>query len=44
MSYKERGRTLGKTLSLEELSLRITSCFEIEVAYIHYNVIDTLCM
>jgi hypothetical protein len=29
MSYKERGGTLERILSLEELSLTITSCLEI---------------
>jgi hypothetical protein len=39
---KERERTFEKIFTLEKPSFKVTTCFEIEATYIHYNVTNTL--
>jgi hypothetical protein len=43
ISNKERGRILERLSSLEKPS-HIITCFKIEAACIHYNVINSICL
>jgi hypothetical protein len=44
ISNKERGGTHEKMCCLKEPSITITLCFKIEVAYVHWNATNTLCL
>jgi hypothetical protein len=42
--HKKRGQTFERMFGLEEPSLTITTCFDIEIACTHCNTTDTLCL